>query len=52
MISQSVPADFTMVEHFGQHVCKEIPLFAALDSYSFEPWTFSKRSGPSAGLTR
>ena len=32
MISQSVPADFTMVEHFGQHVCKTIPFEGALET--------------------
>jgi hypothetical protein len=25
MISHSVPLDFTIVEHFGQHVCKGNP---------------------------
>ena len=32
MISQSVPADFTMVEHLGQQVCKEIPFFGVLET--------------------
>ena len=49
MISQSVPADFTMVEHFGQHVCKEIPLCGALDWYSLEPWRSRYEAAPARG---
>ena len=32
MISQSVPVDFTMVEHFGQQVCKAIPFVGVLET--------------------